>query len=42
MFVLNGIDDDLAAVLGPAAFPGKAVPYRPGAAAGPQGKERAG
>ncbi|MCK4376511.1 MAG: family 10 glycosylhydrolase [Candidatus Brocadiae bacterium] len=42
MFVLNEIDDDLAAILGPAAFPGKAVPYRPGAAADAQGKEGAG
>jgi len=29
MFVLKGIDDSTADVLGPTAFPGKAVPYRP-------------
>jgi hypothetical protein len=30
MFVLGRIDDELAALLGPLAFPGKAIPYRPG------------
>lgn len=31
MFVLNEINDELAAILGRTAFPGKALPYRPAA-----------
>ncbi len=37
VFELNEIKDDLAQVLGPTAFPGKALPYRP-PAAGPAPK----
>jgi hypothetical protein len=33
MFVLNEINDELAEILGPTAFPGRALPYRPAAGA---------
>jgi hypothetical protein len=31
--VLNEINDELAEILGPTAFPGRALPYRPAAGA---------